>query len=512
MDGLGNLNHPIAVSTSQAQHFFDQGLTLIYAFNHQDAERSFRRAAELDPNAPMPWWGVAMAVGPNYNLDVDPEREKIAYDAIQKALALSKHAPPSEQAYIEALAQRYSNAPKPDYHQLAVAYSQAMRKVADRFLDDPDAGTLYAESLMDLRPWLLWTNDGKPAPDTEEILARLETVLRAYPNHVGANHYYIHAQEASPHPERALPSADRLGSMVPAAGHLVHMPSHIYARTGDFNDAAAANVAAVKADGAYVERTGSQDSMYSLMYYSHNLHFLSAACAMEGNSACAIANAGQLVQHVAPGLKQMPMVETFLPYQPFMLVRFGHWDAVLQAPLPDSALLIDSAAWHYARGMAYAHASDVARLTAERAGLVATIDKIPAETFFGLNPAKSVLAVAVEILDAKIAVLKGDANGAEAHYRKAVALQDQLNYDEPADWYYPVRESLGAALLSEGDAAGAEMVFRRDLELNPRNGRSLYGLWKALDLQQRTTEAGWAKTQFEQAWAHADVQLNLADY
>ncbi len=512
MAGMGDLHHPIATTDPQAQRFFDQGLTLIYAFNHEDAARSFRRAAELDPKSPMPWWGVALAVGPNYNQDVDPEREKVAYDAIQTALQLANNAPEDEKAYCDALATRFSNVPKPDYHQLAVEYSKAMRKLADRYPDDPDAVTLYAESLMDLRPWQLWSNDGKPAPDTEEILARLETVLRSYPNHVGANHFYIHAQEASPYPERALPSADRLGAMVPAAGHLVHMPSHIYSRTGDYAQAAAANVAAIEADSAYVERTGTQGSIYDMMYFTHNIHFLASACGMEGNSACALENAGRMVQHVTPGLKQMPMLEDFLAYQPFMLARFAKWDAILSGPLPDAKQRNNSAAWHYARGLAYARKGDAGNLAVERKALADIVDNLPEKAHYGLNAAKPVMTIAVEILDAKTATLNGDKAAAMAHYRKAVALQDQLNYDEPADWYYPVRETLGAAMLLNGDPDGAELVFREDLARNPRNGRSLYGLWKALEQQKRASEAAWAKSQFEQAWAHADVELNLADY
>lgn len=512
LPGMGNLHHPIATSNPQAQRFFDQGLTLVYAFNHEDAARSFRRAAELDPKSPMPWWGVAMAVGPNYNSNVDPQREKIAYDAMQKALTLSQNAPANERAYCVALSARFSNDSKADYHKLAVAYSDAMRKLADGYPDDPDAVTLYAESLMDLRPWQLWTNTGKPAPGTEEIVARLETVLRAYPNHVGANHFYIHAQEASPHPERALPSADRLGTMVPSAGHLVHMPSHIYARTGDYDLAAAANVAAVKADRAYIERTGTQGSIYDMMYFSHNLHFLATACSMEGNAACAIGNANQLAEHVMPGVKQMPMLEDFLSWQPFMLARFGQWDAIMKQPMPDASQPVNSAAWHYARGLAYANKRDAQSLAAETKAVSDIVDKLPADRPYGLNSAKPVLTIAVEVLDGKLAAVNGDSSAAIGHYGNAIALQDQLNYDEPADWYYPVRETLGAALLSNGDASAAEAVFREDLVRNPRNGRSLYGLWKALEAQQRVSEAAWAKLQFDQAWTHADVQPNLAEY
>ena len=512
LPGMGNLYHPIATTSPEAQRFFDQGLTLVYAFNHDDAERSFRRAAELDPKSPMPWWGIALALGPNYNSDVDAEREKAAYDAITKAQVLAAGAPPNEQAYVKALAARYSTGPKADHHQLALAYRDAMRALAKQYPDDPDAGTLYAESMMDLRPWQLWTKDGKPAEDTELIVTELETVLRQYPQHVGANHFYIHAVEASSDPQRALPSAERLATLVPDAGHLVHMPSHIYARTGDFQMAAMANAQAVKADLAYIERTGTQGSMYDMMYFTHNLHFLAQACSMEGNEKCAIEASQQMAAHVASGVKQMPMLESFLTWQPFMLARFQQWDAILALPSPDASLTMDSAAWHYARGLAYLGKGQKAQAQAELDALQQIAAKTPADMPFGLNNAKNVLAVGIDVLAGKIAAANGDGTAAVAHYRTAVAAQDQLNYDEPPGWYYPVRETLGAALLAQGDAAGAEAVFREDLLLNPRNGRSLYGLHKALEAEKRTSDAAWVKVQFDEAWAYADVQLDLAEY
>jgi Flp pilus assembly protein TadD len=512
LPGMGNLHHPISTTNPEAQRYFDQGLTLVYGFNHEDAIRSFRRAAELDPKAPMPWWGIALALGPNYNVDVDPDREKAAYDAIQKAQSLATNAPANEHAYIVTLAARYTNDPKPDYHQLTLAYRDAMKKLAQQYPDDPDAGTMYAESMMVVRPWQLWTLDGKPAEGTEAIVVQLETVLRAYPNHVGANHYYIHAVEASPNPERAFPSAERLQTLVPDAGHLVHMPSHIYQRTGDFDKAAAANVAAIKADRGYVERTNTQGSMYDMMYFTHNLHFLVMACSMQGNSKCAIDTANDMAKHVAPGVKEMNMLEWFLAWQPFTLVRFHQWNEILALPAPDPSLTMDSAAYHYARGMAFLAKGDKQQAQAERKAVAAIIDKTPEEAPYGLNHAKPVLLVAAAVLDGKIAAANGDKTAAADFYRKAIAQQDQLNYDEPQDWYYPVRETLGAALFNDGDAAGAEAVFRADLERNPRNGRSLYGLSKALEAQKKATEAAWVQSQFKVAWAQADVQPNLAEY
>lgn len=509
---VGYLHHPIQTSSPEAQEFFDQGLTLIYAFNHEEAIRSFERAAELDPKSPMPWWGVAIGLGPNYNVDVDPDREKAAYDAIQKALALSVKAPANEREYCQALARRFSNDPKADYHQLALAYRSAMRQLAANYPDDPDAVTLYAESIMDLNPWHLWSNDGKPAEGTEDIIAALEAVLREYPDHVGANHFYIHALEASPHPERAIVSAERLGTMVPAAGHLVHMPAHVYIRTGNYEGAVKANVAAAAADRDYIARTGTAGSVYDMMYYSHNLHFLAAACTMQGNFACARGAADHLAAHVAPGVKQMEMLEWFLTWQPFVLARFRRWDDILAAHAPDASLPMTTATWHYARCLAYIGKGNVIRAEAERKALGEIIGKTPPDAPYGYNSAKSVLELAAAILDGKLAEAGGNLAGAVTFYAQAVAAQDNLSYDEPPDWYYPVRETLGAALVAKGNASQAEQVFREDLARNPRNGRSLFGLWKALEAQSRTADAAWVERQFVVAWKQADVTLNLQDF
>jgi tetratricopeptide (TPR) repeat protein len=387
-----------------------------------------------------------------------------------------------------------------------------MGRLAKQYPDDPDAVTMYAESMMDLNPWRLWSSDGKPADGTAEIVATLETVLRTYPNHVGANHYYIHAVEASQHPERALPSAQRLQTLVPDAGHLVHMPAHIYQRTGDFDQAADANVAAIKADRAYIERTGTQGSLYDMMYFTHNLHFLAMACAMQGNSKCAIETSQQMAKHVEPGVKEMPMLEGFVAWLPFTLVRFHKWDDILALPKPDPSLDIETGAWHYARGLAFVAKGDPSKAEAERDALAAIIAKTPEGASYGLNHAKTVMQVADAVLSGKIAAANGNKTAALADYRKAISLQDQLNYDEPQDWYYPVRETLGAALLTGGNATEAEAVFREDLQQNPRNGRSLYGLSKSLEAQKKTTEAAWVSEQFKVAWSQADTQPNLAEY
>src|SRR6266446_2690071 len=312
MPGLGEVHHPISTKNSQAQQFFDQGLKFVFGFNHDEARRSFQRAAELDPKLAMAWWGVALTLGPNYNLPVDPAREKAGYDAVQRALALQENASDPERAYINALSVRYSNDPKADLHRLDLDYKNAMLKLVQRYPDDLDATTLYAESSMNLNPWHLWAADGKPAEGTEEIVATLESVLKRDPNHLGANHYYIHAVEASRQPERALPSAARLEKLAPAEGHLAHMPAHIYARVGDHFASAHCNEAAIAADKKFLAET-HDEGVYKLMYYSHNLHFLAFAASMEGNFAEAKDTAARVVANVMPGVKAMPMLEGFLP-------------------------------------------------------------------------------------------------------------------------------------------------------------------------------------------------------
>jgi tetratricopeptide (TPR) repeat protein len=511
LPGMGHLHHPIATSSPEAQRWFDQGLTLDYGFNHEEAVRSFRQAARLDPKAAMPWWGMALALGPNYNLDVDPEREKQAYDASQKALELAAAGPAVERDYCQALASRYSNAAHPDYHQLSLDYVAAMRRLHQRYPDDPDAATLYAESLMLLHPWGLWHADGAPEDGTLEILSVLESVLRRDPDHVGANHYYVHAVEASPHPEWALPSALRLETLVPGAGHLVHMPAHIYIRAGFYHAAVVSNQAAVAADRAYLAATHSASSFYALSYYSHNMHFLAYAAGMDGESAAARRAATALTALVAPAAREMPMVEMFIPIQAAVLLRFRLWDQVIALPAPDPNLKIATAFWHYARGAAFAGSGNLDRARAESQALETAIHALPAGANYGFNPAASVFSIASNSLDARIAEAAGNRKSAIESWKKAVAAQDTLAYDEPPDWFYPVRESLGGTLLRDGQFAAAEAVFREDLERNPANPRSLFGLARALEAEHRQGEAAWARAEFERGWRYADVRLTVGD-
>ncbi|MBI2682562.1 MAG: hypothetical protein HYX26_05000 [Acidobacteriales bacterium] len=504
--GMGAVHHKVSTNNAEAQAYFDQGLALCYGFNHDEAGRSFEKAAELDPDLAMAYWGLAFTLGSNYNMPSFPDREKAAAEAMQKALALAPKASPLEQEYIRALSKRYSKTPQADLKILAMAYSQAMRDLTVKFPDDLDAATLYAESLMNLRPWALWNKDGSSAPGTEIIVRTLESVLKRDPNHLGANHYYIHAVEASYHPERALASAERLSSLAPGAGHLVHMPAHIYSRVGDHDSAARVNVNAAAADEAYLAAT-HVEGIYPLMYYNHNLHFLAYANTMAGNYGEAIKAARKLEEKVTPAVKSMPMLEMFLPTQAFVLVRFEKWDEVLKLPKPDASLRYQTGIWHWAQGMAHAGLGHLAEAEKERAALAALIPKIPAEQIVDKSPARAILGIGDSSLAAQLARMRKDYVTAQRRLEMAITLQDNLNYIEPPEWFAWARESLGGVLLAAGRPQEAEAVFRKDLAMNPRNGRSLFGLMESLKAQKRNEDAELLRAQFETAWKNADVKL-----
>jgi len=511
MPGLGNLHHPIATAVPDAQEFFDQGLTLIFGFNHDAAIAMFQRAAELDPNAAMPQWGIALALGANYNDPGNQDRFARAYQALQKAQALAAKGPEHERAYVAALSRRYAADPKSDRKKLDSDYEQAMAELVRKYPDDLDAATLYAESLMNLRPWQLWAPDGAPAPGTERIVATLEGVLKHDPNHPGANHYYIHAVEASANPSRALASAQRLESLVPAAGHLVHMPFHIYFQTGFYDAAARVNVAGADADESYVRASGDQ-GIYRYMYLSHNYHCLAMSSSMAGNFAQTQKAVESLVANVAPAAKAMPMAASFQPVRDYMYLRFNRWDDILKLPAPDPSTPPADSFWHFARAIAFAAKGRMSDAEKESAAYSTDRKKVAPDFNFGLNNQKTVYEIADAVLAARLATARGDRKAAITSWRKAVAIQDILSYGEPPDWYYPTRESLGAALLAEGQPAEAEAVFRVDLEKNPRNGRSLFGLWQSLLAQKKPTDAAMVQRQFDAAWKSADVSLRLEDF
>ena len=509
-DNLGAHHHVITTGSDQAQRYFDQGLRLVFGFNHDEAERAFLEAARLDPECAMAFWGVALTLGPNINMPTDPERNARAHEATRKAQELSGRASAPEAAYIRALAARYSPDSAADRTALDRAYAQAMAELSRRYPDDLDAATLYAESLMDLRPWRLWNKDGTPAEGTEEIVSVLESVLKRDPAHPGANHYYIHAVEASPRPERALASAKRLERLVPGAGHLVHMPAHVYMRTGDYAGAVRSNQVAAHVDEAYIRATGVT-GVYPMMYYAHNLHFLAIAAGMQGNSAAAKDAATRLTATLGESIAHMPMAEFMLPTPIYVALRFQHWDEVLRQPAPGATFLTTVALRHFARGVAHAALNDLKTAETDRKELEEVRGRVPADALFNLNLCTNVLEVAAAVLEGRLASARGDHPAAIAAWKKGVAAEEHLSYDEPPAWYYPVRESLGGELLRAGKPQEAERVFREDLARTPHNGRSLFGLWRSLVAQKKRQEARTARKEFEAAWRDADVKLRVAD-
>ena len=513
MTGLGDLHHPVSTKNAEAQEFFDQGLRLIYAFNHDEAARSFQKAAELDPKLAMAYWGIAEAVGPNYNDPASEDRFKQAHEAIQKAVDLSGNASDGERGYILALAKRFPADPKSDLRKAAEQYRDAMREVVKNNPDDLDAATLFAESGMDLHPWGLWHRDGTPEAGTEEIVATLESVIKRDPNHLGALHYYIHAVEASNSPERALAGANRLASLAPAAGHIVHMPAHVYIRTGDYAAAVKTNEEAAAVDRAYIQRSGAQ-GIYPMMYYSHNLHFIAMCSAMTGDYSESHKAAEMLATHVGPAVKDMPPLEGFITIPMAVDVRFHKWDAILATKAPDAEMKAAAGFWHFARGMALAGKGRTNEAEAEYKILAEAEKAIPPDAIFLMpvkNKTKDILKIAENVLGAHVALAKKDNAAAVGLLRDAVAMQDTLLYGEPPGWFFPVRESLGGALLMNGDAKGAEQIFREDLTKNPRNPRSLFGLHRALTVEDRNSDAWFVEQEFHKAWKGGAGDLKVED-
>lgn len=514
MAGLGDHHHRVSTKNAEAQRFFDQGLILLYSFNHDEAARSFARAAELDPNLGMAHWGVALAHGPNYNLpEPTKEQRAIGYQASRKALKLIEQAPTPEQDYIRAVSKLFSADPNADRKRLAVAYQEAMAELAKKYPDDLDATVLFAESAMNLRPWKLWTPDGKPAEGTTEVVALLEAVLRRNPNHPGAVHYYIHAIEASPHPEYGLACAQRLGSLVPAAGHMVHMPSHIYMRIGNYAAAAQTNERAIAADTAYFQGREVKGN-YAMMYFMHNIHFASAAHCFQGRFADAKKAADLLATYVAPNVAEMPMLEGFLTVPPQVLVRFQRWDDILAAPLPGAKLPLTGATWHFARACAFLAKGEEKKAEPDRQAFFAFKKKIPADAMVSVsNTSQSVFAILEAVLNAKFALVRNDRAKAIELLRQAAEREHALNYAEPPEWFIPVGEALGATLLANGQAAEAEKVFRTELLNHPRSGRSLFGLRESLKAQKKDYAARFVDREFQAAWKNADgKELRLSDY
>ncbi len=512
-EGLGSHRRAVGTSSPEAQKYFDQGLTWTYAFNQDEAIRSFAAAAAQDPGCAMAWWGIAYCNGPHINnIAVPPEREKAAWDAVQKALAFApvggSKALPVERALIEALSKRYADPQPKDRKPLDAAYAAAMKEVYAAYPDDVDVATLYAESLMDLQPWDFWAKDGTPRGNTLEIMAVLEKVMAAQPDHPGATHLYIHAAENSPFPERADKAADTLRTLVPASGHLVHMPAHIDVQTGRWAMAAEANEKAIEADRKYREISPRQ-GFYSI-YMAHNHQFLSWVCMNDGRSEKSIREARTMVASVpAEFVEKSPAaIDGYLPIAYEALVRYGRWDEILKEPAPSKSLPILTAFWHLTRTLAFAAKGQIEDAVKEQAAFRAAAAKIPPDAKMAINPAKNVMALADHVLEGEIAFRRGEVDAAVDRLRAAAKLEDELTYMEPPDWLLPARHTLGAFLVSAKRYEEGEKVYREDLAAWPENGWSLFGLAECLKALGKDEEAAAVRKRFEAIWSGADTKLS----
>ncbi|MFL5514079.1 MAG: tetratricopeptide repeat protein [Gemmatimonadales bacterium] len=509
-ENLGGLHHTVTTESEKAQQYFDQGLRLTYAFNHDEAIKSFKQALVYDSTCAMCYWGIAYALGPNINLPMDSSLVRPAWDASYNAVRLSVNVSPQEQAYIDALSKRYSADPKANRAALDTAWARAIGAVSRKYSDDDDAAVLYAESLMDLRPWNYWSNAGKSlAPSTKEQVNVLEQVVKRNPNHPGACHFYIHAIEASPDARKALPCAQRLGGLMPGAGHLVHMPTHIYIKLGEWDLAAEHNEHALHADEEFINER-HPTGVYPLGYYTHNFHVMWYALNMLGRSEDALKTARSIGEKISPDVvKQIPSLEYYSPALLYTLVRFSRWDDILRQPAPASHLRYTTGSWHYARALAYTAKDQPDSAAIEQDALVAIAETMAADLMMNLNSGKALLEIAKAHLAGEMAAKQGRVDEAVVQLQTAIKGEDQLIYEEPPAWYMPLRQRLGATLLAAGRPDQAEKIFRQDLDRRPENGWSLHGLAQSLRAQNKSKAAAKIEERFEQAWKTADVKLAL---
>ena len=505
---LGTLHYTITTRSDMAQQYFNQGLRLTYAFNHDEAIKSFKQALKHDSTCAMCYWGIAYALGPNINLPMDTSLVQPAWEASYTAARYSTKVTPKERAYIDALAKRYSADPATNRASLDTAWARAIGQVSRQYPDDDDAVALYAEALMDLRPWNYWTNGGKAkAPSTLETVKVLERVVTRNPDHPGACHFYIHAIEASPQASRAVPCARRLGKSMPGAGHLVHMPTHLYIKLGQWDLAAEHNAHAVHADEQYI-KDRRPTGVYLMGYYPHNFHVMWYALNMLGRSEESIRTARSIAEKVPPSVvKQVPELEYFSPTLLYSLVRFSRWDEVLRQQAPQRELGFTTGIWHYARGLAYAAKDQADSAAVELEKLLAITEAVPADRIVNLNSAKSLLGIAQAHLAGEMAAKQGRTDEAVMQLQTAIQGEDALTYEEPPAWYMPLRQRLGAILLGSDRPVRAEIVFREDLTRRPENGWSLYGLVQSLRAQNKTKAAKKIQERFEEAWKTADVKV-----
>ena len=507
-DGMGDHTRKVTTDDTLAQRYFDQGMSLSYGFNHDEAVRSFDEAAKIDPDCAMAYWGKAYAVGPNINLPLDEANGKKAYAAIQEAIARKDKATPVECDLIDALAVRFESPPPADRKHLDKAYADAMRRLFEKYPQDDDIGFLLADALMNKHPWDQWTPDFKPKEDTLEILAMLERVMELNVNHPGANHFYIHAMEASTTPGKAEPAADRLGKLVPGIGHIVHMPAHIYIQVGRYLDSMACNDKASDLDREYFAKTGTQGIYH--FYHAHNNHFRVWSAMYQGRYEDALESCEKTLRDLPAPMHTDAGAAEWLVMDMHVHVRFGKWEEALKAKSPRADQPYAVAMWHYARGMAYANTDRIAQARVEAAAFEKVVATVPKEQTVWIIPAHDVLNVAREMLAGETAFHSGQYEGAFAHLRAAVAAEDALRYSEPSPWMMPTRHALGALLLEQGKVAEAEKYYLEDLKTHPGNGWSLHGLAECLDRRNATAEATVVRKKFDKAWANATVKISAS--
>ena len=517
LDGLGDYRFPVTSKHPEVQRWFDQGLMLAYGFNHDAAERSFLKATELDPECAMCWWGAALVLGPHVNAGMDPADNADAWQRLQRARALAPKTTAREQAFITALSARYAEQSPENRRALDEAYAEATRALVRQLPEDPDAAVLHAEAMMDLQPWDYYDAELRPKGHTADIVAVLESVMARNPDHAGALHLYVHAVEASAAPERGAAAADRLRTLIPGSGHLVHMPAHIYARVGRWHDAVVANQRAVEADDAYLALCrGNTQGVYPLGYVPHNHHFLWFAASMEGSGALARDTARKTAERTdLPDLMRQPGFAGLQHYWMtpwFERVRFGRWDEIVAGKNPAEDLPYVTAIWHYAQGMAAIRQSRLEDAERHLAALrpIAADPKMDTLMVWDRYPLAHAAKIAERTVTAELASARGDHDAAIAALHQAVTIEDGIPYDEPPGWHAPVRHSLGAILLAAGRAGEAEQVYREELKRNPGNGWSLYGLARSLEAQQKTREAAEAEQRFTAAWRNADITLSAS--
>ncbi len=507
---LGNIYHPVTSSNELATKYFKQGLAFVYAFNHDFAFRSFQMASIIDPTFAMAYWGMALSIGPNINSKMKEANVPRAYEYIQKALELSNGVSENERDYIIALSKRYSNNPQDDRKALDIAYKNAMGDVYKKYSQDLDAATLYAESMMDLTPWDFWTKSGDFKPGVQEVIDVLQNTLKKDPYHLGANHFYVHIFEGSKNPEYALTSAERLRVLYKESGHLLHMGAHIFLPTGFYQEAVLSNFDAIAQDKAYIKIYGKEG--YPQHYMSHNMSSLIRALTLQGNFKEAIKWSDELYSFVIDSLKNSPHLEPYVYIKLYTYFTFNKWDEILKLQEPEDDLPNSKVIWHFARSYAFAAKNNLKDAEVEKALFLESIEKINASDFLGYNLASDILKIAQVTLDAKFLEVKGDLNASKLKLEESVTLQDNLSYNEPADWFMPQRILLGALLVKMGQYQEAVDHLEEELSRHPRNGRALFILEKAYNGLNMSTDAGWVKTAFEKAWKNADIELNINNF